>query len=61
MKKPIIGFTVAVVVLASLAFIARTWLVDSSKAPSFAMSSSTNAETGIGPSLNSEQAPSNIA
>jgi hypothetical protein len=61
MKKPIIGFTVAVVVLASLAFIARTWLVDSSKAPSFAMSSSTNAETSIGPSLNSQQAPSNIA
>jgi hypothetical protein len=61
MKKPIIGFTVAVVVLASLAFIARTWLVDSSKAPSFAMSSSTNAETGIGPSLNSQQAPTNIA
>lgn len=61
MKKPIIGFTITVVTLASLAFIARVWLIDDSSKPSFAISSPNNTATGIGPSLNSEQAPTSIS
>ncbi len=60
MKKPIIGFTVAVVVLASLAFIARTWLVDEKAQSSIAATSQNTTDTGIGPSLNREQAPTNL-
>jgi hypothetical protein len=61
MKKPIIGFGITVVVLAALAFMARTWLVDDSTKPFSLGKSPVSTATGIGPSLNSEQAPSNVA
>ncbi len=57
MKKPIIGFTIAVVTLASLAFITRMWLVDDSSKPSFAISSPNNTSSNLGSSLHSEQVP----
>jgi hypothetical protein len=60
MKKPIIGFTITVVVMASLAFIARTWLIDEHGQLAMATSTQHSNNTDIGPSLNRQQAPTNL-
>jgi len=51
MKKPIIGFTITVVVLASLAFIARTWFVDKQADTALVTQSASATEAGVGANL----------
>lgn len=51
MKKPIIGFTVTVVVLASLAFIARTWFVDKQADTALVTQTASETEAGVGANL----------
>lgn len=61
MKKPIIGFTVIIVVLAGLAILGQGLLTSDNKTPVFsAMTPSSNSPT-IGPSLSAQHAPTNLA
>ena len=61
MKKPILGFTVAVVTLAGLAFIGQNVFVsDKTQETPFAALSKQNNDSSIAPTLNTTQAPSNI-
>ena len=61
MKKPIIGFTAAVVALAGLAFIGQNLFVsDKTQEAPFAALSKQNNDTSIAPTLNTTQAPANI-
>ncbi|HNP02893.1 MAG TPA: hypothetical protein PKN43_08990, partial [Agitococcus sp.] len=62
MKKPIIGFTAAVVALAGLAFIGQSIFVsDKTQDAPFSAMSKQNNESSIAPTLNTTQAPVNVA
>jgi hypothetical protein len=60
MKKPIIGFSIAVVTLAGLAFVAQSLFVNDHKTVPFTAMSSQNNEQSIAPTLNTTQAPVDI-
>lgn len=61
MKKPIIGFTAAVVALAGLAFIGQNLFVsDKAEDAPFAALSKQNNDTSIAPTLNTTQTPLNV-
>ena len=62
MKKPIIGFTAAVVALAGLAFIGQSiFISDKTQDAPFSAMSKQNNESSIAPTLNTTQAPVNVA
>lgn len=62
MKKPILGFTVAVVALAGLAFIGQNLFVnDQTQEGHFSALSQQNNEQSIAPTLNTTQTPVNVA
>ena len=60
MKKPIIGFGIAVVALAGLAFVAQNLFVNDHKSVPFTAMSTQNNEHSIAPTLNTTQAPVDI-
>lgn len=60
MKKPIIGFSIAVVTLAGLAFVAQSLFVNDHKTVPFTAMSAQNNEQSIAPTLNTTQAPVDI-
>jgi len=61
MKKPIIGFSIAVVALAGLAFVGQNLFVDDNQKPSFNAMSEQNNDSSLAPTLNSTQAPVDIS
>lgn len=60
MKKPIIGFTIAVVTLAGLAFVGQALFVDDSPKPVFNTMSEQANDTSIAPTLHTTQAPMDV-
>lgn len=60
MKKPIIGFGIAVVALAGLAFVGQSLFVNDHKTVPFTAMSSQNNEESIAPTLHTTQAPVDI-
>ena len=61
MKKPIIGFSVMIVVLAGIALLGQQWLGDAPKSPRFAHMSPPADSTDIGSSLSAQHIPQNIS
>jgi len=61
MKKPILGFTVAVVALAGIAFIGQSMFVtDQTQDTHFSAMTQQNNDNSIAPTLNTSQAPVNV-
>jgi hypothetical protein len=60
MKKPIIGFGIAVVTLAGLAFIAQNLFVNDQKTTPFTAMNTQNNGQSIAPTLGTTQIPANI-